>query len=1014
MRGMVSRSGRPAAGIRRRAVAVIGASLLVIASAGLASAHSFSTFSAQASVQPKVQYLNDTAGTLLTFTIHNTGSVGIGAVEISRPWNAWKVLACPAAPAGWSTQRTDTRCRYRSAAATSDDIKGHTSSNAFRLLSGTAPGTKDLTGRWSVVVSRSNGLDDHDKRRSAGSESPGLAAKIRTFEILDAVVVGTAPSPGSACPASTAANHRANAGSTGQRIAICGRNRSAVSLTPVAAYSSLGGSFIAGHGWFSSGSIPANSAASVVLGTWSSVAITANPGTGKTIVARVGSTWYRTSPRTTLTGYSTGSPVDAAPSVTGTSPANGASQVAGSMNLTVTFSEPVTVSSGSFNLECPAATPRTFTLSGSGTSTITLDPTADLPAGTTCVVKAIAADISDVDANDPPDHPAADTTISFTTDTAPAVTGTTPVNGATGVARGGNIVVTFSEPVSAGTGSFSIQCPAPGNLRPFSVSGSGTSVVTLDPTTDLPASTNCTVTAIASQISDVDAGDPPDHPAVDHVVTFSTVDAAPSVTGTTPEDGAANVAADADISVTFSELVAYTTASFDLQCGSAHPAFVLASTSPGAGATLDPSADLPAGAACTLTVVANQVTDTDPIDPPDQMAADHVSTFTVDAAPVVTTTTPTDGATGVDPEADIVVHFSEPVSATTSSFTILCPGAQAFAVSGSGTSTITLDPTASLPGTASCTVTAVAANISDTDGGDPPDHPTANASFSFSTEDAAPSVSSTDPADGATGVTPGAMIHITFSEPVTASAGAFTLECASGTAQAFTVSGSPGATITLDPDAALPLGETCQVTVIAAAISDVDAIDPPDMMAADHVFDFTLAANGDPTDIHLSPAAIDENEPPGTTVGTLTTTDPDAGDTFTYALVSGTGSTNNGSFTISGDLLQANAAFDFETKASYSVRIRSTDPGAGSVERAFTITINDVNEAPDSVSLSHDSVDENVVAGTVIGTLSATDPGHRSDAGLQPGDERLRRCLPGQRRVRGVGRRPRDRRPARP
>ncbi len=477
MRGMADRSSGPRAGFLRRALAVLGASLLVIASAGLTSAHSSSTFAARASVQPKIQYLNDTTGTVLTFTIHNTGNVGIGAVEIARPWNAWKVMACPSAPAGWTTQWTDWRCRYRSAPTADDDIKPHTSSSAFGLNAGTAPGSKDLIGLWKVTVSRTNGLDHHNKRRSAGPEGSGLWSKIRTFQILDAIVVGSAPAPGSACPASTPANHSANVGATGQRIVICGRNRANVALTPVGSRSSLGGSFVASHGPFSSGPIGPNSAGSVVLGTWSGVRITGSSGTGKTVVAKVGSAWHRTSPVTTLTGYSTaGSIPDDAPAVTTTSPAHGAGHVAVNTNITVNFDEPVTVSTGSFGLECPAATPRTFTVSGSGTASITLNPTSDLPEGVVCVVTAKAAGISDADANDPPDHPATDRTISFTTDTAPSVTGTTPTTGATGVAVGGNLTVSFSEPVSAGVGSFTIECPAPGNLRAFSVSGSGTSV----------------------------------------------------------------------------------------------------------------------------------------------------------------------------------------------------------------------------------------------------------------------------------------------------------------------------------------------------------------------------------------------------------------------------------------------------------------------------------------------------------------------------------------------------------
>src|SRR5437868_7236195 len=126
-------------------------------------------------------------------------------------------------------------------------------------------------------------------------------------------------------------------------------------------------------------------------------------------------------------------PSDTAPAVTTTVPTNGATNVAVNTNITINFNEPVTFSTSSFSLECPSGTPKTFSVSGSGTNQAVLDPTADLPQGTTCAVKAIANQISDVDANDPPDHPAADYNFSFTTDSAPTVTTTNPTNGATGV-----------------------------------------------------------------------------------------------------------------------------------------------------------------------------------------------------------------------------------------------------------------------------------------------------------------------------------------------------------------------------------------------------------------------------------------------------------------------------------------------------------------------------------------------------------------------------------------------------
>ena len=132
--------------------------------------------------------------------------------------------------------------------------------------------------------------------------------------------------------------------------------------------------------------------------------------------------------------------------------------------------------------------------------------------------------------------------------------------------------------------------------------------------------------------------------------------------------------------------------------------------------------------------------------------------------------------------------------------------------------------------------------------------------------------------------------------------------------------------------------------------------------------------NEAPTDIALAPTSIDENQPVGTAVGTLTTTDPDAGDTFTYTLVTGAGDTDNASFGIVGGQLVTAAVFDFETQASYSVRVRTTDGGGLTFEKAFVITVNDANDAPTDVALSSSSVDENQPVGTTVGTLTTTDP----------------------------------------
>ena len=101
-----------------------------------------------------------------------------------------------------------------------------------------------------------------------------------------------------------------------------------------------------------------------------------------------------------------------------------------------------------------------------------------------------------------------------------------------------------------------------------------------------------------------------------------------------------------------------------------------------------------------------------------------------------------------------------------------------------------------------------------------------------------------------------------------------------------------------------------------------------------------------PTDIALSNAMIEENRPSGTTVGVFSSTDLDTGDTFTYTLVSGSGSTNNGSFTISGSNLLTAASFNYEVKSNYSIRVRSADQGGLSTQKVFAIDVTDANEIP--------------------------------------------------------------------
>ncbi|MFN6108242.1 MAG: SdrD B-like domain-containing protein, partial [Planctomycetaceae bacterium] len=131
-----------------------------------------------------------------------------------------------------------------------------------------------------------------------------------------------------------------------------------------------------------------------------------------------------------------------------------------------------------------------------------------------------------------------------------------------------------------------------------------------------------------------------------------------------------------------------------------------------------------------------------------------------------------------------------------------------------------------------------------------------------------------------------------------------------------------------------------------------------------------LDANEAPTDIALSGNTVIENLVAGTVVGDLGSSDPDAGDSFSYSLVAG----DTSDFQIVGTELQSNASFDFEAKTSYSVTIRTTDAGGLTCEKVFAISVVNTNETPADISLSGDTITENLPIGTAIGSFSSADP----------------------------------------
>lgn len=143
----------------------------------------------------------------------------------------------------------------------------------------------------------------------------------------------------------------------------------------------------------------------------------------------------------------------------------------------------------------------------------------------------------------------------------------------------------------------------------------------------------------------------------------------------------------------------------------------------------------------------------------------------------------------------------------------------------------------------------------------------------------------------------------------------------------------------------------------------------------DEVIAITLGdVNEAPTDLAITNASIAENMAVGTELGTLSSVDEDAGDSFSYSLVSGTGDDDNASFEVADGKLVSKASFDFETKSAYTVRLQTSDADGLSFEKAIAIAVSDANESPTVLGISATTLVENAEAGTEIGSLSTEDP----------------------------------------
>ena len=433
-------------------------------------------------------------------------------------------------------------------------------------------------------------------------------------------------------------------------------------------------------------------------------------------------------------------------------------------------------------------------------------------------------------------------------DTAPpTVANTSQANGATAVAVNSAISATFSEAVASGSitnANFTVTSPAGPVTGTISVNGS---TATFTPSAPLAPATLYTVRLSGATDAAGNAL------AAAYTWTFTTGAAPPdttppAVSSASPVNAATGVAVNSAISATFSEVMlpsTVTSATFTLSGGVTGTVAYS-----GTMATFTPSGNLAFSTTYTATISAGAKDAAG-----NALAAPYTWTFTTGAAPdttppTVSSTSPTNAATGVAVNSAISVTFSEvmlPSTITNATFTL--SGGVTGTVAYSGT-TATFTPSGNLAFSTTYTAT-ISAGAKDAAG----NALAAPYTWTFTTgavpDTTPPTVSTTSPANAATSVAVNSAISATFSEVMLQS---------TITSATFTLSGGvtgtvaySGTTATFTPSGNLAFSTTYTAT-ITLGVKDAAG----NALAAPYTWTFTTGAAPDttpPTVSTTSPAS---------------------------------------------------------------------------------------------------------------------------------------------------------------
>ena len=239
-------------------------------------------------------------------------------------------------------------------------------------------------------------------------------------------------------------------------------------------------------------------------------------------------------------------------------PAADATDINASLNIILTYNEPVQAGTGNITITPSGGAAITIAVTDStqvsiAGAVVTIDPTNSLAVSTTYTLTVPAGAIVDASGN-----AGSEVTLSFSTATniVPVVISSVPVAGATDFPINSTFTLTFSEAVQVGTGN--IEISRAGLITRILVGGGSVSisgaVVTIILPSPITLLENTAYTLSFPAGAFLSSADQTPAPAFS--LNFSTLDAtAPTLSSSVPASGATAAIADRDITLTYSEAV---------------------------------------------------------------------------------------------------------------------------------------------------------------------------------------------------------------------------------------------------------------------------------------------------------------------------------------------------------------------------------------------------------------------------------------------------------------------------